>query len=159
MKRGREGEDEAETAGTSLENNNNAKKRDVYGISFMKEKKVVVEEKGCFKAWDSTNLALGVFDFPWLKDGVMSKSEEGCFLDCEDSFLSSLERQDTSFKADGIDFCEEQGLCDAPEGSMAHIPEDKLVEDLWQPFGSDGLELQATEDVDCIWSFLLNKPL
>ncbi|KAJ1420978.1 hypothetical protein SESBI_14128, partial [Sesbania bispinosa] len=45
-----------------------------------------------------------------------------------------------------------------PEVSMAHIPEANLVEDLWQPFESNGLELEA-EDVDCIWSSLLNKPL
>ncbi|KAK7303462.1 hypothetical protein RJT34_14369 [Clitoria ternatea] len=147
-KRAREN-DEVGTEFFSSENNYNAKKRDVYGISLMNEKNEVGEEKGCFKA-------VGVFDFPWLKDGVMFKSDE-CFFGFE---FSSLEHyQDIFFKASGVDFLEEYGLCEIPEASMAHIsPEAKLMEDLWQPFESFGLELEA-EDVDCIWSFLLNKPL
>lgn len=151
-KRAREDFEEAEI-GSSFENNKKkAKKRDVCGMSFKKE----VEEKGCcFKAWewDNSHLAFGVFDFPWLKDGVIFKSED-FFMDFEDNF------QDTFFKVSGIDyFFDEYGLCcEVPETPMAHIPEAKLVEDLWHPFESNGLELEA-EDVDCIWSFLLNKPL
>lgn len=146
-KRVRKEEDEAEIVGSSFENNNNAKKRDVdHGISFMKDKEEVKEE-GC---WDS-NSALGVFDFPWLKDGVVSKYED---LGFEDNFMSSLKHQDT-FKAAGIDFSDEY---DTPEVSMAHIPESKLVEDVWHPFESNGLGMEA-EDVDCIWSSLLDQPL
>ncbi|TKY72297.1 hypothetical protein E2542_SST01036 [Spatholobus suberectus] len=145
-------EDDGVEIESSFENNNNAKKRNIYGISFTEDKEV--EDKDCFKARDS-HLAMGVFDFPWLKDGVISKSDE-C-LDFEDNFLSSLERQDTSFNA-GVDFSEEYGLCETPEASISHIPEAKLVEDMWQPFESNGLEPEA-EDGDCIWSFLLNKPL
>ncbi|RDX69935.1 hypothetical protein CR513_50882, partial [Mucuna pruriens] len=137
-------DDGVEVIESSFENNNNnAKKRNVYGISFTKEKKEV-EEKDCFKAWDS-HLAMGVFDFPWLKDGVTSKSDH-C-LDFEDNFSSSIERQDTLFKASGVDFSEEYGLCETPEASMAHIQEAKLVDDMWQPFESNGLELEA-EDAD-----------
>ncbi|KAK7331190.1 hypothetical protein VNO77_25408 [Canavalia gladiata] len=140
---------------SSFVDNNNAKKRDSYGISFSKEKKEV-EDKGCLNAWNS-HLALGVFDFPWLKDGVISKSED-CFLYLEDNFMSSLEPQDTSFEASSIEICEEHGLCETIEESIAHIPELKLMEDVLQPFESNGLELEV-EDVDCIWSFVLNKPL
>ncbi|MED6207030.1 hypothetical protein PIB30_032047 [Stylosanthes scabra] len=123
----------------------------------------VVEEKGrkrnnknnnnCLtsssQASSSKKLAsLGVFDFPWLKDGVMSKTEECCsFLDyCgEESFLFSSSFSDAS--------------------TMANVvPQDKLImEDLWQPFESDdGLKpnLDASnDDLDCIWTSLLNNPL
>lgn len=136
-------------------NNNNAKKRNVYGTSFTEEKEEV-EENDCFNALDS-HLGMGVFDFPWLKDGVTSKSNE-C-LDFEDNFLSSIEHQDATLDACGVDFSEECGFCETPKSSMAHIQEAKLVEDIWQPFESNnGLELEA-EDGDCIWNFLLNKPL
>ncbi|XP_020221944.1 uncharacterized protein LOC109804508 isoform X2 [Cajanus cajan] len=137
-KRGRE-DDGVEIVESSFENNT-AKKRNVYGISFTKENKEMEEKE-----------AMGVFDFPWLKDGVTSKSDDQCW-DFEDNFLSSLEGQDTLFNA-GDDFCEEYAydLCETPESSMAHVQEAKLVEDY-------GLELEV-EDGDCIWSFLLNKPL
>ncbi|KAG4956395.1 hypothetical protein JHK82_042106 [Glycine max] len=113
-----------------------------YNNNIAKKEKNEVEEKDCSKAWDYSHLTMGVFDFPWMKDGVISKSYE-C-LDFEDDSWSSLERQETLFKAS--------------EASMAHIQEAKLVEDMWKPFESNGLELEA-EDGDCIWSFLLNKPL
>ena len=128
-----------------------------YNNNIAKKEKNEVEEKDCSKAWDYSHLTMGVFDFPWMKDGVISKSYE-C-LDFEDDSWSSLERQDTFFKASsGIDFSEEYGLCEIPEASMAHIQEAKLVEDMWKPFESNGLELEP-EGGDCIWSFLLNKPL
>jgi len=48
-------------------------------------------------------------------------------LDFEDNFLPCVERQGTSFKAAGIDFSEECGLCDIPEPSMAHIQDANFV--------------------------------
>lgn len=48
-------------------------------------------------------------------------------MDFEDNFLPCVERQDTSFKAAGIDFSEECGLCDIPEPSMAHIQDANFV--------------------------------
>ncbi|KAL4320969.1 hypothetical protein HN51_065138 [Arachis hypogaea] len=92
--------------------------------------------------------SLGVFDFPWLKDGVMSKSEECNFLDCgEDSFLLS-------------------SSCFSEASTMASVlpDEEKLImQDLWQPFESDdGLELNldaSNDDLNCIWSSLLSNPL
>ncbi|ESW19559.1 hypothetical protein PHAVU_006G135200 [Phaseolus vulgaris] len=150
-KRARE-DDEIEIE-SSAESNDSVKKRNVYGISFTKEKKEM-EEEDYFGAWDS-HLAMGVFDFPWLKDGVMSKLDQ-C-LDFEDSFSSSLEHQDTLFKH-SVDFSEEYGLCITPDLPMVHIEEAKLIDDMWQPFESNWLELEA-EDGDYIWSSLLNKPL
>ncbi|QCD77331.1 uncharacterized protein LOC114186696 [Vigna unguiculata] len=133
------------------ESNMSGKKRNVYGMSLSKEKKKEMEEEDYLEAWDS-HLAMGVFDFPWLKDGVMSKSDE-C-LDFEDNFSSSLQHQDTFFKH-SVDFSEECGLCVTPEVPMVHIEDAELVEDLWQPFESNGLELEA-EDGDSIWNSLLN---
>lgn len=140
-KRAREYDDIEAKIWFSFENNNKkAKRRDVCGTSFTKEKNEV-EEKGC--------LAFGVFDFPWLKDGVIYKLED-CLIDFEDNFLSSLQDQDnTCFKvSSGIDFFEENDrLCEAPKASM---------EDLWLPFEVNRLELEA-EDLDCICSSLLNN--
>ncbi|KAJ1400380.1 hypothetical protein SESBI_29587 [Sesbania bispinosa] len=112
-KRGREDESEMECF------ENKGKKRDV-----------LMEEK---------ELAVGVFDFPWLKekDGV-SESEDYF----EDKFASSLQ-----VDQDGASFSIE-----------FFIPEAKLEDDAWHPFESETLELQA-DDADCIWSSLLNQPL
>lgn len=101
-----------------------------------RDKNNEVEEKGY--------LAFGVFDFPWLKEGVICKSEE-CLMDFEDSFLSLLQNQDNGcFKvSSGFEFFDE---CEDPKTTM---------DDVWLPFEINGLEPQA-EDLDCIWSSLLN---
>lgn len=139
MKRARERDDEAQIR--SFENNNKkAKKRDK---NLMKEKQKDSEAEDVSSSWDSSQLALGVFDFPWLKDGVISKTED-YFLDFEDKFSSSLEHE-------GLDFSEAYSFCETPEAS-------KMVDTVWYPFEREGLEIKA-EDVDCIWSSLLNKPL
>ncbi|KAI9122720.1 hypothetical protein K1719_006560 [Acacia pycnantha] len=148
MKRARERDDETEPR--SLDN---AKKRDLYGINLVKEnqqEEVESTEKASSSKtpqqppWDS-HLALGVFDFPWLKDGVTSKTDDHCFLDFEDKFSSSLENQD------GIHFSEAYCYGETSETSKM------VMETVWQPFESDnGLEIKA-EDVDCIWSSLINK--
>ncbi|CAL5184059.1 unnamed protein product [Lathyrus oleraceus] len=101
-----------------------------------RDKNNEVEEKGY--------LAFGVFDFPWLKEGVICKSEE-CLMDFEDNFLSLLQNQDNGcFKvSSGFEFFDE---CEDPKTTM---------DDVWLPFEINGLEPQA-EDLDCIWSSLLN---
>ncbi|KAG5039162.1 hypothetical protein JHK86_020002 [Glycine max] len=97
----------------------------------------VKKEEGC------SSEALGVFDFPWLKDGVTTKPED-YLMDLEDNLSSLLEQEDSSFKAATacIDFSSEA----------------KLEDLAWQPFESDVLELEA-DDVDYIWSSLLKQPL
>ncbi|KAJ7946480.1 DNA binding sequence-specific DNA binding transcription factors [Quillaja saponaria] len=145
MKRTRERGDYDETK--------NTKKQDLYGINFnmdTKNREVVQDNGFNTEEWDSTQLALGVFDFPWLKDGVVSKSEN-YYLDFEDEF--------SIFKAAGIDYSEETYcLCENTEASMVHFPEEELGENVWKPFESiNGLELE-TEGMDCIWSSLLNQP-
>ncbi|RDY01519.1 hypothetical protein CR513_15139, partial [Mucuna pruriens] len=136
MKRAREGDDH-ETQKGCFENNNKAKKRDVHGMKLMK-KDVGKEKEGCSS---ESHLALGVFDFPWLKDGVSNY-----LLDFEDNFSSFLQQEDASFKGASIDF------------SMCETLEAKLEDIAWNPFESDLLKLEA-EDVDCIWTSLLNQPL
>ncbi|KAK7387648.1 hypothetical protein VNO78_22435 [Psophocarpus tetragonolobus] len=142
MKRERERDDETHK---EYFGNNKAKKRDVSHIKFMKDVKKGKEDCSS-ETWES-NLAFGVFDFPWLKDGVTSKSED-YLLDFEDNFSSLLE-EDSFFKTANIDFS---------QAYMAHIPESKLEDIAWQPFENDISELEA-EDVDCIWSSLLKQPL
>ncbi|QCD79845.1 hypothetical protein DEO72_LG2g163 [Vigna unguiculata] len=145
-KRGRQ-EDDDESEKEWYENANNAKRRDVCGMKLMKEvekeKEKEKEKEGCSSdAWES-QLGLGVFDFPWLKDGVRCKSEE-YFLGFEDNFSSLLEQEDASSKGSSV------GLFETPEEKLEHIA--------WQPFESEMVEHEA-EDVDCIWSSLLKHPL
>ncbi|KAI4296088.1 hypothetical protein L6164_036077 [Bauhinia variegata] len=149
MKRAREEDDGTEIRSSE---SSSTKKRDPKGVISMKErkKKKDAEEKGSRKL--NSHLVMGVFDFPWLKDGVIAKPEE-LNLDFEDKFSSCLERQYSAFEADDLCFSEVNGFCETPESSITHFPEAKLVENVWQP-----LELKA-EDVDCIWSSLLNEPL
>ena len=81
-----------------------------------------------------------VFDFPWLKDGVICKSEE---------YFNDFEDNNTCFKVSyDVDFFD--------TSMVHHIPEAKLIEDLWLPFEINGLELEA-EDFDCVWSSLINN--
>ncbi|KAJ7967879.1 hypothetical protein O6P43_012075 [Quillaja saponaria] len=129
------------------------KKQDIYGLNFNMNMEEVVQDNGSKTwEWDSTHLALGVFDFPWLKDGVVSKSEDYNYLDFEDEFSAVK-------AAASIDFSEE-GYClsETPEASIVHIPEEELGENVWKPFENNGLELE-TEGLDCIWASLLNQPL
>jgi len=153
MKRARQGDDESEKE--LYEKEKNAKRRDVRGMKLMKEvekeKKGKEKQKGgccSSEAWES-QLALGVFDFPWLKDGVTCKSED-YFLEFEDNFSSLLEQEDASSKASRVDLSMAYGLFETPE--------DKLEDIAWLPLESDIVEHEA-EDVDCIWSSLLKQPL
>lgn len=144
---------EGETQKQDFENEN-AKRRDVNGVNLEKE---LEEKEGCSSSSEPEE-ALGVFDFPWLKDGVMFKTEE-YLLGFEDSFSSSLEKEHVAAAAASVDFCKEYGLNEIPEASMIHVPEAKLEDNAWHPIEDAGtLELKA-EDVDCIWSSLLNHPL
>ena len=128
----------------------------------MKDKKKGLLEEKCSKTCDSSSsssshssqLTMGVFDFPWLKDGVICKSDD-YYKDFDDKFASSLEHKDAFF---GIDFSDAYGFCETPKASMSNIEEGKVMENLWQPFESDELDFEA-EDVDCIWSSLFNKPI
>ncbi|KAJ1427098.1 hypothetical protein SESBI_09748 [Sesbania bispinosa] len=96
-----------------------------------KKRDVLMEER---------ELAVGVFDFPWLKEKDVVSESEDYF---EDKFASSLQDQDGASYS--IEF---------------FIPEAKLEDDAWHwhPFESETLELQA-DGADCIWSSLLNQPL
>ncbi|WVZ10138.1 hypothetical protein V8G54_014668 [Vigna mungo] len=97
----------------------------------------------CRKKFDEGKMwFLGVFDFPWLKDGVRCKSEE-YFLDFEDNFSSLLEEEEASWKGNSsVDLLKAYGLFESPEEKLEHIA--------WQPFESDMVEHEA-EVVDCIW--------
>lgn len=146
MKRARDDDDDEDC---------NAKKRDVYGINLGKENQQndVESEKASSSSSNQSldsNLALGVFDFPWLKDGVVYKTED-YLVDFEDKFSSSLENHH-----DGVQhFSEACCYFETPETSKV------VMEDVWQPFDvesdNDELEIKASEDVDCIWSSLVNE--
>lgn len=89
-------------------------------------------------------LALGVFDFPWLKEGVISKWEDWCF---QDSFEFSLHESYTT-AALAHEFSD-QYLSETSETIVesTDIPSGKFEESVWP------LEM---ENADCT---LLNQPL
>lgn len=104
----------------------------------------------------------GVFDFPWLKDGLVAKSEESKF---EDVFLSQLGETTTTTTtittATGIEFSfPGQCLYQTPIEAMLDFPEEKFgQENEWySTFEDDDIGLEK-ESLDCVWSSLLNQPL
>ncbi|KAK9267597.1 hypothetical protein L1049_010027 [Liquidambar formosana] len=109
-----------------------AKKRD--SINF--------EDDDGFKTWEPC-MPVGVFDFPWLSEGMISKSEDLIF---EDAF-SSLDHTSAALGFELSGHC----LCQTPP--VSDLPDHKLDANLW-PSEGDGLD-----GVDCIWSSLLNQPL
>ncbi|XP_042940839.1 uncharacterized protein LOC122275712 isoform X1 [Carya illinoinensis] len=129
-------------------NKNLAKKQDLKGNDFRENNDDVSNMK---KLDSSIGLDVGVFDFPWLKDGMISKSEDWRF---EDAFSSSLIPHDNSTTA-AIEFSG-QCLCRTPE-EVPYLPENKFDDSLcWAVPEGDGLEI---EGLDCIWSSLLSQPL
>jgi hypothetical protein len=133
----------------------NEKRQDLKGIIDLKENN---DDNSCnFKTLGSSlALDVGVFDFPWLKDGMISKSEDWRLE--EDAFSSSLIYDTTTATATATGLeVPGQCLCQTPE-ALPEFPEDKFDDDLWRPVvqEDDGLEM---EGVDCIWSFLLSQPL
>lgn len=143
-KRAREGDHEEDQDSSD---DINAKKQHLKGVDLEENN----GESSDVKTVDSSSaLDVGVFDFPWLKDGMISKSEEWRL---EDAFSSSF-IYDTSTTTNGVEDTG-QCVCQTPE-ALPDFPEDKF-DDLWQQAREDGgLEM---EGVDCIWSFLLNQPL
>lgn len=106
---------------------------------------------------DSDVAAPGVFDFPWLKEGVVSKLEEWRF---EDLFLSQLgETTTTVTTATGIEFSfPGQCLYQTPVEAMLEFPDEKFdQENKWSKLEDD--DDMGKESLDCVWSSLLNQPL
>ncbi|KAL5574807.1 hypothetical protein UlMin_016506 [Ulmus minor] len=102
------------------------------------------------KTNQSDVVVFGVFDFPWLKDGIVSKSEECKF---EDLFLSPLSKASASGSgsttittSSGIEISLSEQVLDVPEEKFGELGE--LEDD-----GDSGFE------VDNIWGSLLNQPL
>ncbi|XP_035545249.1 uncharacterized protein LOC118348239 [Juglans regia] len=128
---------------------NSAKKQDLKGIDFKENR----NDSSNVKTLDSSlALEVGVFDFPWLKDGVISKSEDCRF---EDAFFSSLIYDMNSTNSTDIEFSG-KSLCQTSE-ELLYLPENKSNDNLFRPVPEgDGSEM---EGVDCIWSSLLSQPL
>lgn len=97
------------------------------------------DKDSCFK-----DNSVGVFDFPWLKEGMISKSDDWKF---EDGFSSSFVDHDNT-GAGGVEFSDQTTWLDQTT-PLPDFPDDKFgAEDsLWRFQGDDGLN-----GVDCIWS-------
>lgn len=92
---------------------------------------------------DYCDLALGVFDFPWLKDGVISKSDQE-YWNFEDVFSSPLEYDQihtttlsTTSAGARIEFSNFSWQCfydETDPDKQVEYPEDKpkLEEDVWR---------------------------
>ncbi|CAB4305961.1 unnamed protein product [Prunus armeniaca] len=173
------------SSSSSSEREKHAKTKDGpinYGILDLKNDVLEYKDSSsstssCCKTSSESHCALGVFDFPWLKDGIISQSEE--WINFEDVFSSPvLALDDTptfttssnpghgisiddqfSFSAAGRCFYQTHDQSDNQELLLDFPPaKDKLEgpspRDLNQD--DDGLE---NEGADCIWTFLLNQPL
>ncbi|KAF8031655.1 hypothetical protein BT93_D0770 [Corymbia citriodora subsp. variegata] len=163
-KRGREGDVEDSQIDTS---DSSSSKRQLVGISCEHSNnhedhrdKKLEEKSNCndeaLDEWDYCMSSLGVFDFPWLRegDGMIFGSEEDGESKVEDTFPFSL-----SFPADhGMEFCEPLS-CQNNSASLLDSPGDH--HDVRSP---DRQQLSAPggddlEGLDCIWSSVLNQPL
>ncbi|GKV18854.1 hypothetical protein SLEP1_g29180 [Rubroshorea leprosula] len=114
-----------------------AKKQDINHYDHNSTSDVIEESDGYLSP--ENNLALGVFDFPWLHEdeGMIWKLEECNF---EDTFSSSLENNTTWFEFSGQSCMLETCIT---------FPEYKFEENvLWPLKGDVGLEM------DCIWGCL-----
>lgn len=142
QKREREGDDEEyqEHSWKKI----NAKKQDSSS-----SKKDIIKDSDEKLALDiDIDLDVGVFDFPWLKDGMISKSEEWRF---EDAFSSSLYDTD-HFPAPAQCLCHTSDP--EPALDLLDFPQDNKSDDNLRrphPHEDDGL--------DCIWTSLLSQPL
>ena len=114
----------------------------------------VNDDKDSEKTSCDSSLALdeGVFDFPWLKDGMISKSED---WKLDDTFSSSLYDTSSTNEAGIDEFPAGQCLCQTPEPAvLLNKPDDheeKFDDNLRRPQEDDGL--------GCIWTSLLSEPL
>ncbi|KAB1221629.1 hypothetical protein CJ030_MR2G024062 [Morella rubra] len=145
-KRAREDDDLEDRQESSKKNA--GKKQDLKGSDFNENN----DEGSNVKALDSSlALDIGVFDFPWLKDGMISNSDDWRF---EDVFSSSLIYDKPTTSA--LEFSG-QCLYESPE-ALLNFSEDKFDDTLSRPVPKgNGLE---TEGVDkSIWSSLLSQPL
>ncbi|KAG2684575.1 hypothetical protein I3843_10G081500 [Carya illinoinensis] len=135
---------------------NSAKKQDLKGMKTLDsyiDFKENSDDSSNMKTLDSSlALEVGVFDFPWLKDGVISKSEDYRF---EDAFFSSLIYDMNPTNSTDIEFSG-KSLCQTSE-ELLYLPENKSDDNLFRPVPEgDGSEM---EGMDCIWSSLLSQPL
>lgn len=98
---------------------------------------------------------LGVFDFPWLKEGVIYKGNED-FEEPEDTFApcNYIDEEVSSTFASNLDqSCEQNQL--VPPTHDQNLHNKKSDDDsLRSMFQADDLE-----PVDCIWSFAIDQPL
>jgi len=105
--------------------------------------------------WDYCMSSLGVFDFPWLRegDGMIFGSEEDGESKVEDAFPFS-----PSFTADhGMEFCEPLS-CQNSALLLDSLEDDHGMLSL----GQQQLTAQGSDDLeglDCIWSSVLDQPL
>ncbi|KAL2483821.1 ras-related protein RABB1c [Forsythia ovata] len=97
---------------------------------------------------------IGVFDFPWLKEGVkIFKGDEN--FELEDAFAPSCSYFDEfpTTSTPNFDQFYVQNLCDSPSPDHKFLGEMKFDDNLW-PFKVDDLD-----SVDCIWGSVIDQPL
>ncbi|KZV32889.1 hypothetical protein F511_01400 [Dorcoceras hygrometricum] len=106
------------------------------------------------KSYDFAD-GVGVFDFPWLKEGVIYKGNE-YFGEPEDTFApcSYIDAEVSSTFASNLDQSSPQNS-PVPPGHDQNLHDKKTDDDsLRSLFPFDDLE-----PVDCIWSFAIDQPL
>ncbi|EEF37194.1 uncharacterized protein LOC8283869 [Ricinus communis] len=131
-KRRREGDQEAKDSA----------KKQHHNIDINKQQQQ--QEQEAYESSSDNYLGLGVFEFPWLNESMISKSEEWYF---EDSF-SLCDLHDTSACTTAAAASPEfSGQC-LSETCMEslHIPLEKFEECVWS--------LEMDQGVECTWGSL-----
>ncbi|KAF5742816.1 hypothetical protein HS088_TW09G00876 [Tripterygium wilfordii] len=136
-KRGREGKDKTEQY--SLEK---SAKRQEDGHDDRDSNMIRLEDKPP---------SLHVFDFPWLKDGMISETWEEEWINIEDSFSSSLKEMEMKMEMERVEYLCEECLYESAATCAASL--EKLEEMNGWDWGLD------MESVDSIWNYFLNQPL
>ncbi|KAL7130517.1 hypothetical protein ABFS83_13G139300 [Erythranthe nasuta] len=102
------------------------------------ENNIIDQEKPCYECCDSSSI--GVFDFPWLNEGV--------------GFIMAGEYFEPEEKFAPINF--DDGNLFVGDGNL----QEKKVDDYYEDGFNWSLKVDDLEPVDnCIWSFVIDQPL
>ncbi|KAL0398924.1 UNVERIFIED_CONTAM: hypothetical protein Sradi_2235700 [Sesamum radiatum] len=129
------------------ENRDSHKGKKPESISSMAEYSSCNDEKG-YEFRDG----IGVFDFPWLKEGVIFKADE--YLEPDEKFAppSYLDDQVPGTFSANLDQCCVQNSLVSPDMGCSNLHDKELDDDRF-------LRVDDLETVDCIWSCVIDQPL
>ncbi|KAK4439498.1 hypothetical protein Salat_0284700 [Sesamum alatum] len=94
---------------------------------------------------------IGVFDFPWLKEGVIFKADD--YLEPEEKFSPSSYLDHDQVSANLDQCCVQNSLVSPAMPGSSNLHDDKELDD------DRFLRVDDLETIDCIWSCVIDQPL